>query len=269
MVPDHPPETGHHRVHVGVGPHPRGVEEQLLAPHQAGLLAELHHVLEEAPEDAHPQALPDLAQGGVVGQGLVQGVPQVPAVGQVQAGRLDELALAAQPLEEHHQLELEIDHRVEARSPNPGVAVADQLAHEGEVERRLQVAVEVARRHQVLQRGRHRPVDVACLRRPEHRQSPPAPDRSTSGAARPQPPQRGLRPQAGAICCVRGGRPWARGLGAAGTQGGRGDAGAARLTAGAGAPTLWPGEGQRGRGERGNGGGAGAGCAAGIAERAR
>ena len=66
------------------------------------------------------------AQGGVVGQRLVQGVAQVPAVGQVQAGRLDELALAPQPLEEQHELELEIDHGVEARSPDPGVAVADQ-----------------------------------------------------------------------------------------------------------------------------------------------
>ncbi len=93
MVAHHPPQAGHDGVDVRVGPHPGGVEEELLPPHQPGLLAQLHHPLEEAPEDGDAQALPDLAQGGVVGQRLVQGVAQVPAVGQVQAGRLDELAL--------------------------------------------------------------------------------------------------------------------------------------------------------------------------------
>jgi hypothetical protein len=95
-------------------------------------------------------------------------------VRQVDGGDLHQLALAAQPLEEQDQLELEEHDRVEARSLGARVAVADQLAHEAQVERRLQVAVEVVRRHQVVQRGRHRAVHPAGLRRAEHRQRPPA-----------------------------------------------------------------------------------------------
>jgi hypothetical protein len=111
----------------------------------------------------------------VVGERLVQGVAEVPAVRQVQAGRLDELALGPQPFEEEDELELEEDHGIEARSTADGVPVADELAHEGQIEHPRQVAVEVVRRHQRLQRGEHRPVDAARLRRPEHRQIPPGP----------------------------------------------------------------------------------------------
>ena len=86
MVVHHPPQAGHDGVDVRVGPHPGGVEEQLLAPHQAGVAAQLHHVLEEAPEDPHAQALPELAQGGVVGERLVLGLGTGDAPGEF--GRL-------------------------------------------------------------------------------------------------------------------------------------------------------------------------------------
>ena len=173
VVAHHAPQARDDQVHGGVGAHPRGVEEELPPPHQPGRAAQLHHAVEEAAEHLDPQAGPDLGQGGVVGQGLVERVAQVPAVGQVEGGHRHELALRAQPLEEEDQLELEEDHRVEAGSPARGVAVAHEVAHEREVEHRLQVAVEVVRRHQVVQRGQHRPVDVARLRGPEHRQPLP------------------------------------------------------------------------------------------------
>ena len=51
------------------------------------------------------------------GSVLVQRVAEVPAVRQVEAGGLDQLALGADALEEHHQLQLEEDDGVDAGSP--------------------------------------------------------------------------------------------------------------------------------------------------------
>ena len=93
-----------------------------------------------------PKPLPDAGQAGVVGQLLVQGVAEVPAMGQVEAGRLDELALGADALEEHHQLQLEEDDRVDAGPAALGIELPRPVADEAQVELRLQVAVEVVSR---------------------------------------------------------------------------------------------------------------------------
>jgi hypothetical protein len=50
----------------------------------------------------------------VIGQRLVQRVAQVPAVGQVEAGRGDQLPLGADALEEPDQVQLEELDRVDA-----------------------------------------------------------------------------------------------------------------------------------------------------------
>jgi hypothetical protein len=52
-------------------------------------------------------ALPDPGETRVVGQRLVEGLAQVPAVGQVEIGGLDEFPLRADAFEEHDELELE------------------------------------------------------------------------------------------------------------------------------------------------------------------
>ena len=117
-------EARHQRVDVGVGLDLGRVDVELPAPDQARLLTEIDDLLEEALEDVDAQPLPDAGQAGVVGQRLVQGVAEVPAVGQVEAGRLDELALGADALEEHDQLELEEDDRVDAGPAPFGIPLA-------------------------------------------------------------------------------------------------------------------------------------------------
>ena len=97
------------------------------------------------------------------GSVLVEGVAEVPAVGEVEAGRLDELALGADALEEHDELQLEEDDRVDARPAPLGVELPRPVADEAEVELGLQVAVEVAPRDQVLQRDGNRLVEAAGL----------------------------------------------------------------------------------------------------------
>ena len=104
----------------------------------------------------------------MVGKWLIQGVAKVPAVGQVEPGRLDQLALGADALEEHDQLELEEDDRVDTGAAALGVEVLDPFADEAQVELRIEVAVEVAPWNQVLQRDGDRCVEAAGFARTEH-----------------------------------------------------------------------------------------------------
>ena len=76
-VPDHL-EPRHQRLPGRVGLHRGRVEEQLIAFDQPRLDAQLHDPLEEAAEDLEAVALADARERGVVGQGLVQVVAEVP-----------------------------------------------------------------------------------------------------------------------------------------------------------------------------------------------
>ena len=90
-------EARHERVGVGVGSHPRRVEGQLSSPEQTCLLAQINDLLEEALRDANAEPLPDPGQAGVVRQLLVEGIAEVPAVGQVERSGLNQLALGTNP----------------------------------------------------------------------------------------------------------------------------------------------------------------------------
>jgi hypothetical protein len=86
-------EPGDHTTQGGVRSNLGRIDEQFSAPDQAGLLAQFHHVLKEALEHGHPQPLPNARQAGVVRQRLVEAIAQIPAVGQVQGGGLDQATL--------------------------------------------------------------------------------------------------------------------------------------------------------------------------------
>ena len=89
-------------------------------------------------------------------------------MGQMQAGGLDELALGADPFEEHDQLQLEEDDRVDGGASPVGVALLCPLADEAEVELGLEVPGEMSSGHQVVQRHGDRFVQAAGLGRAEH-----------------------------------------------------------------------------------------------------
>src|SRR5215207_4891331 len=88
-----------HTVERGIRADLGGVEEELLTPHQPRLLAQFNDVLEEALEDGEPQPLPDTRQAGMVRQWLLQSITEVPAMGEMQAGGLDQAAARPDPLE--------------------------------------------------------------------------------------------------------------------------------------------------------------------------
>jgi hypothetical protein len=57
------------------------------------------------------------------------------------------LAFRTNPLKKHDQLELEEDCWIDAWSSSPGrIAVLDEVAHEGEIEHAVEVAVEMVGR---------------------------------------------------------------------------------------------------------------------------
>ena len=88
----------------------------------------------------------------MIGQGFEEVVAEVPAQGQAVGDDPHQLALGADVLEEHDELELEEDDRVNRRPAASRVEWGDQLPHEREVEPSLKAAVEVLLWNQILQR---------------------------------------------------------------------------------------------------------------------
>ena len=106
-------EARHERAGVGISPDSCCIEGEFTAPYQSGFLTEINDALEELRKDIDPEPLPDARQTGVVGKRLVEGITQVSAVGEVEAGGLDEFSFQANPLEEHDELQLEEHDRID------------------------------------------------------------------------------------------------------------------------------------------------------------
>jgi hypothetical protein len=87
----------------------------------------------------------------VIGQVLIQRITQIPAMRQVAAGRLDEVALGADAVEDHDQLQLEKHDRVDAGPAARGRQLVHPVADEAQVELRLQMPVEVVGGDELLQ----------------------------------------------------------------------------------------------------------------------
>jgi hypothetical protein len=104
----------------------------------------------------------------VIRQLLVQGIAQIPAMGQMEARRLDELAFGVDPFEEHDELELEEDDQIDAGAASLGVELPRPVSYKREVEFGLEVAIEVIGRDERLQRDGNGLVEAAGLGRAEH-----------------------------------------------------------------------------------------------------
>ena len=83
---------------------------------------------------------------------LVQVIAQVPPQAQPVGGHPDQLSLRSHSLEEHDQLELEEDNRVDRGATDRGVAVGHDVADEAQVQLGVEVAIQVVRWDEGLQR---------------------------------------------------------------------------------------------------------------------
>ena len=92
-------------LHGSIGLDLGRVEEELLAPHQPCLDTFFDDPLEEATEDEQAVALADAGEAGVVGKRLLEIVAEIPAQGQARRDYPHQLALGADVLEEHEELE--------------------------------------------------------------------------------------------------------------------------------------------------------------------
>ncbi len=173
--------SGEKRRDTSIGFNLRRIEVELPAPNQARLLTQIDDSLEEALEDIDPEALPDAGQAGVVGQVFIKGVAAVPAMRQVETRGRDEVPLGADPLEDHHQLQLEEDDRVDGGPTTLGIQLSRPITDEAQVELGLQVPVEVGLGNECFQRDRNRLVEVAGSCGTEHRDTPEQP----GGAGKP------------------------------------------------------------------------------------
>src|SRR5258708_5773410 len=95
-------KTRSERIQIGIGIDLCRVEIQLLAPHQLRLLTLLDNGIEELPK--HLQAVPqaDLAETGMIGQRLIQIVPEIPSDAQSIRDLTHEQAFRADIFKKHH-----------------------------------------------------------------------------------------------------------------------------------------------------------------------
>ena len=135
-------------------------------------MAERNDVFEEPLEERQAEALADARQARVLGQRFIQAIAQIPAVGEVQAGCLDQAALQTNPLEEHDELQLEEHDGVDRRPAARGVEIAHPLADKAQVQLSVEAAVEVISRDEVFERDRDGLIERAELWRTQHGRHP-------------------------------------------------------------------------------------------------
>ena len=164
-------EPGLHGVDRGIGHDLRRIDVEFLAPHQPRRLALLHDGREETAERLQPIACADARQAGVIGQRLSQIIPDIPPCPQAVRDLPHQQALGPNILEEHHQLQLEKDYRIDARSPPSRVERRHQIAHERQIEGPLDLPIEMVGGDQLLQRQmvQRRELPLLC---PHHAPEP-------------------------------------------------------------------------------------------------
>src|SRR5947207_12536339 len=121
------------RVLSRIGCHLGAIEVQLFAPHESRRLTLLHYLLKEATKALNTIALTDACETGMVRQWLIQIVAKIPPDAQPICRMPHQLAFGTYSLEEHHELQLEEDHRIDGGTPCTRVGLFHELIHKGEI----------------------------------------------------------------------------------------------------------------------------------------
>lgn len=156
------------RIHISIPLDLRRVHQQFLAPDQSGLVTQFHDVLEESPEGVEAEAVTDARETGMIGKRLIEVIAEIPAMGKVQGCEREELTFGADSLEEHDELELEEDDRVDGGTTNRGIEVGDPVPDEREIKRTLKMAIEVIDGNERFKGDGDRAVELAALTGAEH-----------------------------------------------------------------------------------------------------
>jgi|SRR5215469_15894347 len=107
-----------------------GIAVQFLPPNQSHLLALIDDGLKEAVEQLHTIASADTRQARMVGQLLVQVIPQVPADAEPISRMPHQEPFRAYSLKKHDELQFEEHHGINRRTPLARIGLMHKLAHE-------------------------------------------------------------------------------------------------------------------------------------------
>src|SRR6266852_8278994 len=100
-------KAGLEGVGGSIGGYFRPVEIEFLAPDESCLLALLHNPLKEAAKHVHAVPSANACQTGMIWQGLVQIIANIPTDAEPVSSVPHELPFRTETLEKHDQLELE------------------------------------------------------------------------------------------------------------------------------------------------------------------
>lgn len=145
-------KPGHERIHIRVGVHFGRIKVELSAPDKFGLNALLHNRFEEVAKHRQAIARADAGEAGVVRQGFVEIVPEIPSDAQAVLRVAHEEALRTNAFKKHHQLQFEKDFGGHRWSTAWYVGILHQIAHKRQIERAVQMSIKMVKWHQRLQR---------------------------------------------------------------------------------------------------------------------
>ena len=89
-------------------------------------------------------------------------------MGEIEAGDLDELAFGTESFEEHDEMELEENDRINRRPTARSVAISNEIAYKREIEGALELPIEVVWGNGRFQRDQHRTIKIARFGGTEH-----------------------------------------------------------------------------------------------------
>jgi hypothetical protein len=104
----------------------------------------------------------------VIGQRLVHVVPRIPLHREVVTDLFQQLALRANPGEEHDEVQAKKDLGIDRGTATNCVAICDKVSDEGEIKHTMQMSEEVILWHGGLDGHEHGTIQVPRLRWSEH-----------------------------------------------------------------------------------------------------
>src|SRR5207247_1606882 len=130
------------RIQVGVRVDLRAINVQLSPPDQLLLLALLDNGVEETAKDVHAIALADARQAGMIWQGFVQIVSDVPSDAEPIRCMPHELPFGAYSLEEHHELQFEEDNGINRGTTTACIGLLHKPPDKRKIKRSFEMAIE-------------------------------------------------------------------------------------------------------------------------------
>ena len=88
----------------------------------------------------------------MVGQRLIQIVADVPAHAEPVSSQSHQLSFRADAVKEHHEVQLEEDHRVNGGATCVSIRLFDQVAHKREIHHAIQMAIEMSGWNEFIKR---------------------------------------------------------------------------------------------------------------------